>query len=585
MTWISYRNLLRMVYPPFGKSAGINTYHALILALSVFLTLLVWYSVRQQIPKLVDDYFDQEVQKVVKLVQGRMHKYELALWAGTATIKAHGDDVSHQKWLDFSEILEIDEKYPGINGIGVIQSVTRENLSQYLEKQREFRPDFRVYPEHSEAEHLPITYIEPVKTNAAAVGLDIAHETNRYTAAKKARDTGLAQITGPITLVQDSGKTPGFLFYVPYYSHGEHLSIESRREKFSGLVYAPFVVKRLMQGVIGEDSREIQIRILDSEKIIYDEFTDLRGEDPVYEKTVVMDFYGRIWSFDIRSNKLSGQLAGKKYSTIILVCGLIITTLLFFLFRAHTRTNRRAIHFAEQMTSELKEKTEKLKRSNEDLEQFAYVASHDLQEPLRVIGNFTQLLQQRYKGKLDKKADTYIKHTVDGVTQMQQLLIDLLEYARATSEACEFKKTDLNIVMEDVLRDLEFPIIESKAKINIDVLPSVFGEKTQLHQLFQNLLSNAIKFRAEDRKLQIDIGAKETADGWCLFIKDNGIGVDRKYLEKIFVMFQRLHNRKDYKGSGVGLAICKKVVLSHGGEIWVESSTGKGTCFFFTIPK
>ncbi len=563
----------------------INNYHWLILFLSVFLTLLVWYAVRQQSNKLLNEYFDQEVEQVVELVKERMHKYELALWAGTATIKAHNDDISYQNWLDFSKMLEIEQKYPGINGIGVIHSVAPENLAAYLEEQREFRPDYKVFPEHSESEYLPVTYIEPVATNAQAVGLDMAHETNRYTAAKKARDFGLAQITGPITLVQDLEKTPGFLFYVPYYNDGKYPTVKARQKEFAGMVYAPFVVKRLMQGVLGEKHRDIQIRIFDSKEKIYDEFTDLKSSDPAYEKLVPLNFYGRNWLFDIRSNRFTGQLANKNYSTLILFGGSIITVLLFFLFQSHTRTHRRAVQFAEQMTLELQEKTEKLKRSNEDLEQFAYVASHDLQEPLRVIGNFTQLLQRRYQGEIDEKADVYIGHTVDGVKQMQKLLIDLLDYARVTSIDCEFEKTDINVVLEGVLRDLAISINESNVTIEVDSLPTVLGEKTQLHQLFQNLLSNALKFRVQDRDLQINIRVKSLGDKWCFTVEDNGIGMEKTYLKKIFVMFQRLNKRSQYTGSGVGLAICKKVVLSHGGEIWAESTLGEGTSFIFTLPK
>ena len=193
------------------EAGRLHWFHWLVIALSLVLTFGAWYFAQSQVDEKVEAQFQREAAQSVELISERMQKYEDALWGGVGAIQAQGGDINHTDWLTFSETLSLVVKYPGINGIGVIHSVQPEQLPGYLEEQRRLRPDYAIHPAHGESEYLPITYIEPVATNQKAVGLDMAHEANRYNAAKKARDTGTAQITGPITLVQDAQKTPGFV--------------------------------------------------------------------------------------------------------------------------------------------------------------------------------------------------------------------------------------------------------------------------------------------------------------------------------------------------------------------------------------
>lgn len=234
---------------------------------------------------------------------------------------------------------------------------------------------------------------------------------------------------------------------------------------------------------------------------------------------------------------------------------------------------------------ELKQKAIELKQSNEELEQFAYVASHDLQEPLRMVASYTQLLARRYKDKLDEDANDFINYAVDGAERMQQLLNDLLQFSRVGTRAKPFKKIETKQAIADALQNLERLIEENEAKITIaSELPTLSVDKLQLTQLFQNLIHNAIKFKGEDRP-KIRIGATEHKKSWEFSVSDNGMGIDPKYQDRIFVIFQRLHNREAYDGSGIGLAICKKIVERHGGKIWIDSTPGKGTTIYFTIAK
>ena len=235
---------------------------------------------------------------------------------------------------------------------------------------------------------------------------------------------------------------------------------------------------------------------------------------------------------------------------------------------------------AEEM---LKLKLEELARSNAELEQFAYVSSHDLQEPLRMITSYLQLLQRRYQGKLDDKADKYIYYAVDGASRMQNLINDLLEFSRVTTKAREPEPTDCEFLLNQVLSNLDLYIKENKASVSHDPLPEVLADNTQLAQVFQNLIINGIKFHSEEAP-KIHISAEKKAKEWIFSVKDNGIGIDPQYSEKIFEVFKRLHNKEDYPGTGIGLAICKKIVERHGGRIWVESELGKGSTFYFTLP-
>jgi PAS domain S-box-containing protein len=236
-----------------------------------------------------------------------------------------------------------------------------------------------------------------------------------------------------------------------------------------------------------------------------------------------------------------------------------------------------------QMLEQATLQSQELSRSNADLEQFAYVASHDLQEPLRMVASYLQLLERRYRGKLDDTADEFIDYAVDGATRMQTLINDLLNYSRVDSRGKSFVLTPCSAILDRAIANLRTAIEATGATITYVPLPEIMADATQLTQLFQNLIGNALRF-CSDQPPKIHIGAQRQADAWLFSVQDNGIGIDSEYADRIFLIFQRLHSRGEYPGTGIGLAICKKIVERHGGNIWVESQLGKGSTFYFTIP-
>ncbi len=234
--------------------------------------------------------------------------------------------------------------------------------------------------------------------------------------------------------------------------------------------------------------------------------------------------------------------------------------------------------------TERKEMEEDLKRSNAELQQFAYVASHDLQEPLRMVTAYLTLLDKRYKGQLDEKARQYMQFAIDGGLRAKDLVQDLLAFSRVDMHVSPTQLTSMEAVLDKTLDNLSVRIKELNASVSHDPLPTILADELQMVQVMQNLISNAIKFHGAERPI-VHISCKDGGQEWIFSIHDNGIGIDPRYKEKIFILFQRLHSTQEYEGTGIGLAISKKIVERHGGKIWFESLPGRGTTFYFTIPK
>jgi len=577
------------------RAGTLHWFHWLIVSLSLLLTLFAWHFTKQELNEKVEAKFERETNHAIELVLERMQKYEDALWGGVAYIRASGGNVNYAHWRQYARSIRTEQKYPGINGIGVIHAMPRENALAYLDGQRKLRPEYRVHPEHDGDELWPISYIIPVKGNEKAVGLDMAHETNRFTAAKKTRDTGHAQITGPITLVQDAEQTPGFLFYAPIYAGDQSDSTESRRKNFRGMVYAPFVVKKLMQGTLEKEKRHIGIQIQDENHILYDEHVETEADfdpNPLFKKNIIVPLYGRNWHFSIWSAKSFRQAASNNEPLAILIGGFTIDGLLIILFYMISRTSRRALSYADNMTSVLETRTADLEKLNAELsdktreiEQFVYTVSHDLKSPLVTqVGLIGCLREDLTRG--DDQLITDLVNRLEGATlRMRHCIEDLLELSRVGQVGHTGEMIDVGDLLKEIHQNLSSQLHSAGATLHIqEDLPCITADRIRVLQLFENLIINAIKYAVNEDSTKIWVKS-ECSDGEIRFcVEDNGPGIASQYHEKVFTLFQRLdENNED--GTGIGLTAVRRIMEIHEGRVWLESEEGKGARFWVAFPQ
>lgn len=561
------------------RATRLHLIHWQVLVGSLLLTFFAWHMTRKQVDDRIQKQFDREASQVVELIQERMQKYEDALWAGVALYETLDGDVSHDEWVEYAHSISIEEKYPGINGIGMIKAIDPSQIDAFTETQRQMRPEFRVYPQHDRPIAYPITYIEPIEANRQAVGLDIAHEINRYTAAENARNTGTAQITGPIILVQDSNKTPGFLFYAPYYKHDGSDHTHHNPADLQGLVYAPFVVKNLMEGVLSQENRHVNIQLSDDGETL---FTELDGLNPDYDpapyhtRSYTLNIYGRDWIFDIESGLSFRNAQTASQPIIILIGGLFIDAMILTLFMLLARANRQALQYAEMVNNELQNK-------NSELEQYVYTASHDLKSPLFSIQGFANLLRDELNEGETENLGKYADCIISGTDRMRTNIEVLLELSRIGRADEEFTSVSCPELVAETINDLDDQIRSANAIVQTHgSIPEIFANPVRLRQVFENLIVNAIKYAKTDNQLKLDIEFINFDHGVRINISDNGPGIPIKYRERIFELFQRLET--DEQGTGVGLSIVRRVIEIHQGKVWIEESPSGGAMFCIELP-
>jgi PAS domain S-box-containing protein len=817
------------------SSSILHWHHWFVIGLALILTLGTWYAVSQQAKQKTELQFDYQSRLIVNLVRERMRKYEDALWAGVAALHAIDGEVTPNQWQMFSETLSLEAKYPGINGIGVIYYVPPNQLATYLAQQHIYRPDFSIYPAHSMGEYWPITYIEPVASNRQAVGLDMAHETNRYTAAKHARDTGLAQITGPIILVQDAEQTPGFLFFAPYYeTNTVPKDIGLRQELFKGVVYAPFIMKKLMSGTLQNENRMVNFSIRDGEEVLYDELSNTSVDfdsEPLLTMTTSVDLYGRTWVFDIRSTTLFRDQHQNIMPLMILLGGVLLDIMLAIVFLALVGANKKANAFASLVTHDLRVnevklntansrlncafeamldglfvisengevlevngktlslfgyerqellsrninclipilyskedasfldkdgnnivgqrhlmqgcrkdgsqfpiylqvtegregnvrvytgvihdltekqlrnqklaekdailgtavhsspagfaiqgldgcfveantalaewlgytptemvgmavvniipvedrvesadivrqllsgeavsiRTEKqyrhkngskvwgllsesvvkddhqqaqylvmqiididapkrltllleernvlLEQSNAELDQFAYVASHDLKAPLNAIDKLAGWIEEDCVDMLPESSKQHLTLLKSRIVRMAKLLDDLLLYSRAGRVSYELEQINVKALTSDIAMLFDLP---DGFSCNVLTAVNILAPRVPFELVLRNLIGNAVKHHHKSQGL-IEVSVEIDKQGFVLRVADDGPGIPEQLHERAVQMFQTLKPRDEVEGSGIGLALCKKVVEYYNGSLTIETNGDQGT--------
>ena len=560
------------------------------------LAIAAWKFSVSQMDTRIMNRFVLARDRALGLVVDRITRYEDALWAGTAAIESLGGDISLQEWQTFANSLRIEEKYPGINGIGVIHYQTPLSLDGFLAEQRDARPTFRLYPQHDQPFLMPITYIEPVRLNSQAVGLDVAHEVNRRTAALLARDTGTAQITGPIVLVQDAGNTPGFLFYAPFYRGGAPDSVSERKDRFLGAVYAPFIVHKLMEGLLAKGLRDIRFSIRDGDQLIYNEHTPddpLYDPDPMFKEFAQLELYGRTWTFDIRADLAFRDANTYAQPTMILAAGIVIETLIISLMFLMARANHRAVAYADKVTADLRRNSKQLcdtntalAGKNEELEQFAYVASHDLKTPIRGIGGLTEMIQEDLEDYLaSPKANPDVGHNLELIHDRVRRMTELTEGIMQFSRVGVYDDGDAVLCLDETIQALvsDFGLAADQVVLRGDV-KSIETDAFNFRRVLENLVGNAVKYHQDRQALRIEISVRAVDGRYAVSVSDNGEGIDPKFHQRIFGVFQTLRASGAPGSTGIGLSIVKKCVERHGGTVTVASALGEGACFSFDWP-
>lgn len=574
----------------------ISAMHVMVVSLSILMTVSVWLFSERQIKTRIQARFEFSRDRTLDLILDRMGQYEDALWAGVSAVESHYGDMTLEEWRIFARTLRIEEKYPGINGIGIIHYLTRDSLPAYMEQRLAERPDFRIRPEHEEEVLLPISFVEPEAVNAAAVGLDVAHEINRRTAALASRDSGDSHITGPIVLVQDQGSTPGFLFYAPYYYGGPHDTVEARRENIKGIVYAPFVVRKLMEGLLAKELRDIRFSIRDGTQVIYDEHVisdGLNDPKPMFSEIIPLNLYGRTWELDIRTNKAFRSNNTFAQPTVILLGGLLIEALIIMLLVMMARANKRAVDYADQVTADLlaeKDKlalaNDRLARTNAELEQFTYVSSHDLKTPVRGIASLTEMIRddlEDYMASPDANPDIKenLNHISERVCRMNALIEGALEFSRIGRHPA----SDTALELEDFAQALRADFNLSAEQLTVTgSADSIDQDVHMFRRVVENLVSNAVRYHQNPEQAKIRLNVNRLKDRYRVSVSDDGPGIDPIYHSKIFDIFQTLRVGGSPESTGIGLAIVKKAVEHHGFSVRVDSMPENGATFRFDWP-
>ncbi len=575
-----------------------------ILLIAVCLTAAAWFASRQATRNTAEQRFEFRTQELEGAIQDRMLVYEQVLWGGVGLFNA-SENVSREEWAEYVAAINLEERWPGMQGMGYAIPIEPEDLEDHISQIRdEGFPDYNVNPPEPRDSYTSIIYLEPFdERNQNAFGFDMWSNSERRVTMARARDDAEAATSGAVTLVQeiDEDVQRGFLTYLPVYDTLQPpTTTTARQDAFVGWVYAPFRMGDLMADIHGADLAaldDVTFEIFDGldpsdEALLYDSndtYTGVAGPaDADFVTSRTVEFQGHQWTITYATGPNFVAPSESRQPLLIALAGLLFNGALFYVISSLERSNRRVklaqVELQEQ-SDELEAYTRQLEESNADLAQFAYVASHDLQEPLRNLGSYSNLLATKYSGELGEEGDRWLGYISNSSGRMSKLLSDLLSYASVGANPDTTEPVDLEAVLDVVLFDLNHAIEEANVEILRDRLPTVTGEEARLRQLLQNLIGNAIKYRSEDRDHKVWISLSETEEDWRITIRDNGIGIKPEYHERVFEVFRRVGPRSKYNGTGIGLAICRKVVASHGGTIGVNSTPGQGTAFWFTLPR
>jgi signal transduction histidine kinase len=579
---------------------------AVVLVTLLALTGVATYATAARLHDTEQAQLTEDAQEASAAIDRRLDDYGQIL-RGAAGLYNASDDVSYRDFHNYFSDQDVAHRFPGVQSLGFAAYVPRAGLAAHVRAaRREIAasglkyPAFAPYPAPapSDEEVLVVDHIEPPPSGTRRFGFNFLSEANRRRAALLARRTGEAAATAPVQLVRAPGSSLGIDLMVPVY--GAPPSDTGAPRPWRGVVYAAFRMDNLLRGVLGTGAKGADLEIYDlgpsatvpadrtigQGSVAFDVRPKHRGMPPHGDDTRVrtIEVAGRRWGVAYTRAGTTLSAGERAVPWVIAVAGVLVSLLAAALLHALSSSRRRAVRLADAMTVELRAREQQLRASNEELEHFAYLASHDLQEPLRTMTSYVGLLETRVGDQLDDRARSWLGFVSEGAGRMSQLISDLLEYSRTGRGTAETELVALDDVWDLAVANLQHAIGETGATVERDPLPTVRARPRDMTSMLQNLIDNGLKYRRDGVAPVVRAGARRDGDGrWEIAIADNGIGIEPRFHDRVFGLFQRLHTAEEYPGTGMGLAIVKKIVESNGGTIRVESEPGAGATFYVTL--
>lgn len=579
------------------------------LALAVFLGILAVALIAsvftyRQVDRRADQELDERARTVATAIDRRIETYTEKLFgvrgAFTGSVK-----LTHAEYETFLGTQEVGRRYPGVLALGyadLLPDVGRANFIRSLDRDAKAAnlgyPDLVIRPNAERPGAVAVTYLHPVAENEAAYGFDLMSEAARRTALVLARDGARPVATAPIRLVTETTDQEGLLIMLPRYEGPDQRPpADVRLQRFRGAAFVAIRLPDLIRSAVSTPPG-VDLEIYDvgavgavpSRLRAGDEAFDLRGgaqaprADNDESRIFELQTAGRQWRVYYSTEEGLVGGAERAMSWLILILGTVVAALAAAAISLARSAQARAVTLADQMTADLQASQAELARSNEELERFAFLASHDLQQPLRTVNGFLQLLELRHGDELKGRAREYVEYALRGTRQMSTLIDDLLTYSRAGRNDRAPEDVLLDQVWDAAVEQLQAIIEESGATVTRGDLPTITADRGQMTQVFANLIGNGVKYRG-DAPPEVHAEARRVTDGWEVAIRDNGIGIDPKDHDKIFGMFRRLHGDDRFEGTGLGLALVKRIVENTGGTIRVESEAGQGSTFLIRLPR
>ena len=590
-----------------------------VLFCSLFLTAAAGHILTSNVSRSVQERFAADIADIETAIRDRMAHHRIALEAGVGFVQIADHHLDHQVWKGFVDTLNLDENLPGLLGYGYAEMLQPDEVSAYVSRMRELGfPNFDLKPAGSREIYSSISFLEPFnKRNSQAHGYDMYSEATRRAAMEKARDTGEPAISGRVTLVQeiDADIQAGFLMYVPVYQTDMPIATpEQRRLALKGFVYSPFRMNDLMAGILGQGKQALDFTITDGadkqeppHNLLYDSAAANKRQpqkSPELSQTSTISIDGYPWILNFSSSKdyrTTAELAGPP---AVIGASLLVDGMLFWLISWLAASRRHAEQLVERRTEECriaKAEAEELAESevemrkrqeiinlqlhhaNKSLSRFASIAAHDLSGPVRRVDAMVGILLDEHSAELAEEAQDILVRIDRSAKRMLAMVSGLLGYSKFEAASLQHQEIPLCDLIEGVIDDQIGLDDEAVVEISCDPSLKAFGDRPLLEHVLHNLVSNSLKYRA-DRPLVIDIETSRRDDCIAVSVADNGIGIEPEYAEKVFEMFCRLHTEDAYEGLGIGLAVCQRIILDHGGSIWVDKDYKDGTRLVFTVP-